>query len=90
MVLVRVRNPELLVRLRQGKPDKKGRPGRHLSQRQIAGDIEISHGHYGDIEAGRRQPSRAVGERIAKYHGLELEDLFDEIPLDFDAPPAVA
>lgn len=80
---MKVRDPRLLVALRQGKPDKKNRPGQTLTQRQIAVDLAISHGHYGDIEAGRRQPSLAVGERIANYHGLPLAALFDEIPLEY-------
>lgn len=86
VVLVKVRDPKLLVALREGKPDKKGRAGRHLSQRQIAADLTISHGHYGDIEAGRRNPSLEVGERIAAYHGLPLATLFDEIPLEYGDP----
>jgi DNA-binding XRE family transcriptional regulator len=76
---VRVRDPQLLVALRAGRPDEKGRPGRTLTQRQAAAHIGISHGHYGDIEAGRRQPSVAVGRRMAAFFGVALAALCDEI-----------
>lgn len=87
---MRLRDPKLLVALRQGRPDEKGRPGRCLTQRQAAVRIGISHGHYGDIEAGRRQPSLAVGRRIADLFGVTMAALYDGIPVEYGDPGAAA
>jgi len=65
-----------------GRPDEKGRPGRSLSQRQLASHVGISHGHYGDLEAGRRHPSFAVGQRLADFFEVALEDLCDVVPIE--------
>lgn len=87
---MRLRDPKLLVALRQGRPDEKGRPGRCLTQRQAATHLGISHGHYGDIEGGRRQPSLAVGERIARFYGVTMAALYDEIPVEYGDPGEAA
>lgn len=75
VVQIRLRDRQQLVALRRDRPDEKGRPGRSLSQRQAAVHLGISHGHYGDIEAGRRHPSLAVAERIAAFFSVPLEEL---------------
>ena len=87
MVQVRLRDRQQLVALRMGRPDEKGRPGRSLTQRQAAAHLEISHGHYGDIEAGRRHPSLAVGQRLAAFYEVTLEELCVVEPVEDDGPP---
>ncbi|HEX7134780.1 MAG TPA: helix-turn-helix transcriptional regulator [Iamia sp.] len=81
LVQVRLRDRQQLVTLRARRPDEKGRPGRSLTQRQAAAHVGISHGHYGDIEAGRRQPSLAVGQRLAAFYDVPLETLCEILPL---------
>jgi DNA-binding XRE family transcriptional regulator len=81
LVQIRLRDRSQLIALRTQRPDEKGRPGRSLSQRQAAAHIGISHGHYGDLEAGRRHPSLAVGERLAAFFDVALEDLYDVTPV---------
>ena len=78
---IRFRDRRQVVALRMGRPDEKGRPGRSLSQRQLASHIGISHGHYGDLEAGRRHPSLAVGQRLADFFDVALEALCDVMPI---------
>jgi DNA-binding XRE family transcriptional regulator len=90
LVQIRFRDRQQLVALRMGRPDEKGRPGRSLTQRQTAAHLGISHGHYGDLEAGRRQPSLAVGQRLAAFFDVTLETLCDIVPLVDPAPPASA
>lgn len=81
LVQIRLRDRHQLVALRLGRPDEKGRPGRSLSQRQAAAHVGISHGHYGDIEAGRRHPSLAVGQRLAAFYDVALEALCEVLPV---------
>lgn len=90
MTPLRLRDPKLLVLLRQGRPDEKGRPGRTLTQRQAAARVGISHGHYGDIEAGRRRPSPAVGARIAVFYGVTMHALYEGVPAEHGDPGADA
>jgi DNA-binding XRE family transcriptional regulator len=82
LVAIRFHDRQQLVALRMGRPDEKGRPGRTLSQRQLASHIGISHGHYGDLEAGRRHPSLAVGQRLADFFDVTLEALCDVVPIE--------
>jgi hypothetical protein len=49
--------------------------------------VRISHGHYGDLEAGRRHPSRAVGQRLAAFFEVPLDALCDVTPIE---PAALA
>ena len=81
LVQIRFRDRRQLVALRLDRPDEKGRPGRSLSQRQVAAHIGISHGHYGDLEAGRRHPSLAVGQRLADFFEVALDALCDVVPV---------
>ncbi|HMJ75323.1 MAG TPA: helix-turn-helix transcriptional regulator, partial [Iamia sp.] len=46
-----------------------------LTQRQAAAHVGISHGHYGDLEAGRRHPSLAVAQRLVAFFDIRLEAL---------------
>lgn len=86
LVQIRLRDRQQLVALRMDRPDEKGRPGRSLTQRQVAARIGISHGHYGDIEAGRRHPSLAVGQRLAAFFEVPLDALCDVVPIEADPP----
>jgi len=86
LVQIRFRDRRQLVALRMDRPDEKGRPGRSLSQRQVAAHVGISHGHYGDLEAGRRHPSLAVGQRLADFFAVALEDLCDVVPVEPGRP----
>jgi DNA-binding XRE family transcriptional regulator len=81
LVQIRFHDRRQLVALRMGRPDEKGRPGRSLSQRQLAAHVGISHGHYGDLEAGRRHPSLAVGQRLADFFGVALATLCHVVPV---------
>ena len=81
LVQIRLRDRQQLAALRMERPDEKGRPGRSLSQRQVAAHVGISHGHYGDLEAGRRHPSLAVGQRLADFFEVALEALCDVMPI---------
>ena len=81
LVQIRFHDRRQVVALRMGRPDEKGRSGRSLSQRQLASHVGISHGHYGDLEAGRRHPSFAVGQRLADFFEVALEDLCDVVPI---------
>lgn len=90
LVQIRLRDREHLIALRTGRPDEKGRPGRTLTQRQVAAHVGISHGHYGDLEAGRRQPSLAVGQRLAAFFEVPLDVLCDVIPIQPVPPPKEA
>ena len=87
LVQIRFHDRRQMVALRMGRPDEKGRPGRSLSQRQVAAHIGISHGHLGDLEAGRRHPSLAVGQRLADFFEVTLESLCEVVPIEL-GPPA--
>ncbi len=87
---IRLRDRHQLVALRTARPDEKGRAGRTLTQRQAAAHIGISHGHYGDIEAGRRHPSLAVGQRMAAFYDVALEELCVVEPVEPIEPPGQA
>jgi DNA-binding XRE family transcriptional regulator len=87
LVQVRFHDRQQLVALRRSRPDAEGRPGRNLTQRQVASHIAISHGHYGDLESGRRHPSLAVAQRLATFFEVPLESLCDVVPIEPD--PAV-
>ena len=87
LVEIRFHDRQQLVAMRRGQPDEQGRPGRNLTQRQVAARIGISHGHYGDLESGRRHPSLAVAERLAAFFEVPLEVLCDVVPVE-PGPPA--
>jgi DNA-binding XRE family transcriptional regulator len=82
LVQIRFHDRQHLIALRTARPDEKGRPGRSLTQRQAAAHVGISHGHYGDLEAGRRHPSLAVGQRLAAFYDVPLAELCDVQPVD--------
>lgn len=79
---IRLRDRQQLIALRMGRPDEKGRPGRSLTQRQAAAHVGISHGHYGDLEAGRRHPSLAVAQRLAAFFEIALDRLCEVRPVE--------
>ena len=87
---VRFRDRRQLVTLRRERPDEEGRPDRNLTQRQVAAHVGISHGHYGDLESGRRHPSLAVAQRLAAFFGVALEALCDVTPIEPGPPAEVA
>jgi DNA-binding XRE family transcriptional regulator len=89
LVQIRLHDRQQLIALRMARPDEKGRPGRSLSQRQVASHIGISHGHYGDLEAGRRHPSLAVGQRLADFFEVTLDVLCEVVPIE-PGPPSDA
>jgi DNA-binding XRE family transcriptional regulator len=84
-VWVHLRDPQLLITLRAARPDAKGRPGRHLSQRQAAQAIGISHGHLAEIELGHKRPSYRAATAIAEFYGVDMSALFEFIPYYDDA-----
>lgn len=86
VVQIRLRDRQQLIALRMGRPDEKGRPGRSLTQRQAAAHVDISHGHYGDLEAGRRHPSLAVAQRLAAFFEVALDQLCEVRPVEGARP----
>lgn len=50
------------------------RDDRKLSQRAVAEAIEVDQSYYCKVETGRKQPSPAVAERIAKFFGYQLTE----------------
>lgn len=71
------RDKRLLVALREN---------RKLTQRHVAAIVEVSPGHMADIESGRRNPSYAVGKRLADLYDVSMDALFEEIPVEYGAP----
>jgi DNA-binding XRE family transcriptional regulator len=48
-----------------------------LTHRTIAPKIGISYSHYGDIEAGRRNPSLDMSYKLAIFFDVPVELFFD-------------
>jgi transcriptional regulator with XRE-family HTH domain len=60
---------------------KQVREAKKLSQKELAGLIDMAQAQYSRIESGKTDPSFSVVVRIAKALGLKLSELFqaDEI-----------
>lgn len=60
---------------------KKVREAKGLSQKELAGLLDMPQPQYSRIESGKTDPSFTTLERIAKALGISLADLFkaDEI-----------
>ena len=86
MLLLKTRDPRLLVTLRQGKLVEGDPRRKWMSQRQVASALNISAGYYADLENGNRSPSYDVGLRIANFYGVSLEALFEKEALEFGQP----
>ena len=52
------------------------REARGLTQREIARAVGISSATLSRIEAGCRQPSAAIAQKLAGIFGFEVEELF--------------
>lgn len=91
LALVRVRDAQLLRTLRESVRVPVGQSGktRPRSQREFAQAAGISHGHYAEIESGKKNPSFEVAERITALHNTTVDALFERENLEF-GPPAVA
>lgn len=55
---------------------KKVREAKGLSQKELAGLLEMPQPQYSRIESGKTDPSFTTLERIAKALGISLSDLF--------------
>lgn len=59
-----------------GNTLKKVREAKGLSQKELAGFLEMPQPQYSRIEGGKTDPSFTTLERIAKALGISLADLF--------------
>jgi transcriptional regulator with XRE-family HTH domain len=50
------------------------RQRRHLSQLELASELQISSRHLSFVETGRSQPSRAMVLRLAESLGIPLRE----------------
>lgn len=66
---------------------KKVREAKGLSQKELAGLLDMPQPQYSRIESGKTDPSFTTLERIAKALGVSLSELFkaDEIFTDVNA-----
>lgn len=55
------------------------RKARNISQETMANEAQIGRKYMSDIENGKRNLSLDLLERIARYFGLPLSDLFKKI-----------
>lgn len=64
-----------------GETLKTVREAKSLSQKELAGLIDMAQAQYSRIESGKTDPSFSVVTKIAKALGLSLSELFqaDEI-----------
>lgn len=49
---------------------------RGISQEELAQALEVSRQTIGSLENGRYNPSILLAFRIARYFGLQIEDIF--------------
>jgi len=54
------------------------RLSRNLMQLAVAGDLGIPRGTYSTVEAGYCLPSKDLADKICKFYGCELSDLYPE------------
>ena len=66
---------------------RKAREGRGLSQKELAGLLDMPPSQYNRIEGGKTDPSFTTLERIAAALGLSLSELFrsEDIFRDVDS-----
>ena len=55
---------------------KKAREAKGLSQKELAGLIDMAQAQYSRIESGKTDPSFSVVARISKALGMNLDELF--------------
>jgi transcriptional regulator with XRE-family HTH domain len=60
---------------------KKAREAKGLSQKELAGMIDMAQAQYSRIESGKTDPSFSVVAKLSKALGMNLSELFraDEI-----------
>jgi len=59
---------------------------RGLSQAELAEAVGVSRQAIAGIEAGAFEPSLAVALRLARFFGVSVEELFDEVSRESDVP----
>ncbi len=52
------------------------RETRHLTQRETAKLLDITKEYLSMIECGKRNPSDALKERLAKLYNVSISDIF--------------
>ncbi len=52
------------------------RKERHLSQAELAENLEVTRQTIISLESGRYNASLLLAHRIARYFGLSIEDIF--------------
>lgn len=61
---------------------KRLRESRHLTQEQLAKELEVSRSSIGMYEKGQREPSFEMLEKIADYFNVPLGSLVDDYSRD--------
>ena len=52
------------------------RKARGIRQEDLANDLEVSRQTIGSLENGRYNPSILLAFKLARYFGLQIEDIF--------------
>ena len=52
------------------------RKARGIRQEELAAALEVSRQAIGSLENGRYNPSILLASRLARYFGLQIEDIF--------------
>lgn len=66
------------------------RKSKNMSQQQLADDIHTNRAYLSKIENGISIPSVKLGVRIAEALGINVEDIFLQIPYDMnDKAPSI-
>lgn len=52
------------------------RRARGIRQEDLANDLEVSRQTIGSLENGRYNPSILLAFKLARYFGLQIEDIF--------------
>lgn len=52
------------------------RKARGITQEQMAADLRVSRQTIGSLENGRYNPSILLAFKIARYFGLQVEEIF--------------
>lgn len=52
------------------------RKGRGIKQEELAEALEVSRQTIGSLENGRYNPSIILAFKIARYFGMQIEDIF--------------
>lgn len=76
---------------------RRERLSRRMTQRELAGRVDVGVPHISKVEAGREKPSDELLQRIAKVFDLDADELLlvagrlpEEMIEDFAADPATA